>query len=168
MRKVAGYNLNTVDPIGHNMASLLVGSEGTLGFFTEIDVDLAPLPPKRVLGICHFPHFRDAMAATQHLVTLDPEAVELVDRGIIELSREMPQFRATVERMVRGEPDALLLVEFAGDDETVLLRRLRELDRMMGDLGFPFSVVEAVDPGFQAAVWRVREAGLTDRKSKRL
>src|SRR3546814_10077977 len=84
------------------------------------------------------------MAATQHLVTLDPEAVELVDRGIIELSREMPQFRATVERMVRGEPDALLLVEFAGDDETVLLRRLRELDRMMGDLGFPFSVVEAV------------------------
>src|SRR3546814_5021860 len=100
------------------------------------------------------------MAATQHLVTLDPEAVELVDRGIIELSREMPQFRGTVERMVRGEPDALLLVACAGDDETVLLRRLRELDRMMGDLGFPFSVVEAVDPGFQAAVWRVREAGL--------
>ncbi|MET4700912.1 FAD/FMN-containing dehydrogenase/Fe-S oxidoreductase [Constrictibacter sp. MBR-5] len=160
LRNVAGYNLNTVDPVGHNMASLLVGSEGTLGFFTEVEVDLAPLPPRRVLGICHFPNFRDAMAATQYLVTLDPEAVELVDRGIIELSREMPQFRATVERMVRGEPDALLLVEFAGTEEAPLLRRLRDLDRMMGDLGFPFSVVEAVEPGFQAAVWRVREAGL--------
>src|SRR3546814_17941229 len=62
--------------------------------------------------------------------------------------------------MVLGGPDALLLVEFAGDDETVLLRRLRELDRMMGDLGFPFSVVEAVGHRFQAAVLRVREAGL--------
>src|SRR3546814_7055546 len=35
LRNVAGYNLNTVAPIGHNMASLLVGSEGTLGFFPE-------------------------------------------------------------------------------------------------------------------------------------
>ena len=164
LRNVAGYNLDTIragdQAGGHNMAALLVGSEGTLGFFTEIELDLARLPARRVVGICHFPRFHDAMAATQHIVALDPDAVELVDRTIIDLSRGMPQFRDTVERMVRGEPDALLLVEFAGAEEAPLLRRLRDLEALMAELGFPSAVVPAVDPAFQAAVWRVREAGL--------
>src|SRR6266567_5886178 len=50
-RRVGGYNIDMVDDSGHNMAHLLVGSEGTLAFFTEIELDLQPIPPNRVLGI---------------------------------------------------------------------------------------------------------------------
>src|SRR6185369_15650855 len=99
LRRVGGYNLDMIRPHlvpglgrnepGHNMAKLLVGSEGTLGFFTRIQLDLAPIPPARALGVCHFPTFYKAMAATQHIVKLDPTAVELVDRTMIELSREI-------------------------------------------------------------------------------
>ena len=160
LRKVAGYNLESVDPSDHNMAHLLVGSEGTLGFFSEIGINLQPIPPRKVLGICHFPRFRDAMDAVPRLVALDPDAVELVDRTIIELGRRIALFGATVREVVRGEPDALLLVEFAGEDPGLLERRLRDLDDAMADLGFPGAVIRAVDPGLQTRVWGVREAGL--------
>ena len=144
----------------HNMAHLLVGSEGTLGFFTEIELDLQPIPVHRVLGVCHFPAFHDAMSATRHIVALDPSAVELVDRTLIELARDIEAFRPTVERFVHGAPDALLLVEFAGEDRAALLARLARLVELMADLGYPGAVVEAVEPGFQRAVWEVRKAGL--------
>ncbi|HWB47583.1 MAG TPA: FAD-linked oxidase C-terminal domain-containing protein [Stellaceae bacterium] len=164
LRKVGGYNIDMLSPSGpgsgHNMANLLVGSEGTLAFFTEIELDLQPIPPHRVLGICHFPTFYAAMDATQHIVKLDPAAVELVDRTMIELARDIPMFRTTVDRFVQGEPDAILLTEFAGPDADDNLRRLRQLVELMGDLGFPESVIEATDPGFQSAVWNVRKEGL--------
>ncbi|HEX3864845.1 MAG TPA: FAD-linked oxidase C-terminal domain-containing protein [Stellaceae bacterium] len=160
LRKVGGYNIDMISDEGHNMASLLVGSEGTLAFFTEIELDLQPIPPNRVLGICHFPSFYKAMDATQHIVKLGPAAVELVDRTMIELARDIPMFRATVDRFVQGEPEAILLTEFAGEDAADNLRRLKQLVELMGDLGFPNSVIEATDPGFQSAVWNVRKEGL--------
>jgi Fe-S oxidoreductase len=98
--------------------------------------------------------------ATKHLVELGPVAVELVDRNIIELGREIPQFRATLGRFVRGEPDSLLLVEFAGDDQEDLVRDLGRLDQAMGDLGFAGAVVQVTDPARQRSIWEVREAGL--------
>src|SRR6185312_2372558 len=164
LRRVGGYNIDMIHPDkstgGHNMAHLLVGSEGTLAFFNEIELDLAPIPSHRTLGICHFPSFYQAMEAPQHIVKLGPSAVELVDRTMIELSRENPVFRPIVDRFVKGEPEAILLTEFAGDDPADNLRRLRQLVELMGDLGFPGGVVEATDPAFQSAIWNVRKEGL--------
>jgi FAD/FMN-containing dehydrogenase/Fe-S oxidoreductase len=160
LRRVGGYNIDSVDDDGHNMARLLVGSEGTLAFFNEIELELQPIPAHRVLGICHFPTFYSAMAATRQIVELGPSAVELVDRTMIELSRDIPMFRPVVERFVRGEPAAILLTEFAGDDPAENLRRLRALVELMGDLGFPGAIVEATDPAFQQAVWEIRAQGL--------
>ena len=164
LRRVGGYNIDSIEPSddggGHNMARLLVGSEGTLAFFNEIELDLQPIPAHRVLGICHFPTFYSAMTATRQIVELGPSAVELVDRTMIELSRDIPMFRAVVDRFVQDEPAAILLTEFAGDDPAENLRRLRALGELMGDLGFPGAVVEATDPAFQAAVWEVRAQGL--------
>jgi FAD/FMN-containing dehydrogenase/Fe-S oxidoreductase len=160
LRRVGGYNIDMIDDAGHNMARLLVGSEGTLAFFNAIELELQPIPPHRVLGICHFPSFYRAMASTKAIVALGPTAVELVDRTMIELSRDIPLFRATVDRFVAGQPAALLLVEFAGEDAAENLRRLKALVELMGDLGFPGGVVEATDPAFQSAVWEVRKQGL--------
>ena len=160
LRRVGGYNIDSISDSGHNMARLLVGSEGTLAFFNEIELELQPIPAHRVLGICHFPSFYGAMAATRPIVELGPSAVELVDRTMIDLSRDIPMFRPVVERFVQGEPAALLLTEFAGDDPPENLRRLKALVELMGDLGFPGGVVEAIDPAFQQAVWEIRAQGL--------
>lgn len=161
LRRVGGYNIDElVDPASGNLGRLLVGSEGTLAYFTRLQLQLQPLPSHKVLGVCHFPTFHQAMDSTQHLVKLGPSAVELVDRTMIELSRDIPMFRATVDGFVRGEPDALLLVEFAGEDHAEQLAKLAQLVELMADLGFPEAVVEVQDPAFQSAVWEVRKAGL--------
>jgi FAD/FMN-containing dehydrogenase/Fe-S oxidoreductase len=160
LRRVGGYNIDTISDGGHNMARLLVGSEGTLAFFTAIELDLQPIPAHKVLGVCHFPDFHEAMEATQRIVELNPAAVEVVDRTMVELARDIPAFRATIEKLVKGEPEALLLVEFAGDDEIEQVRSLEALGDLMATLGFPGAMVSVIEPYFQRAVWEVRKAGL--------
>ena len=160
LRQVAGYNITTIDPAGHNMAKLLVGSEGTLAFFTALELNLEPLPAHKVVGVCHFPTFYAAMDATRHIVALGPSAVEVVDSTLLALARDIPIFRPALETFVRGTPDALLLVEFAGDELDDQLRGLRRLGELMADLGFPDAVVEAVEPAMQRRIWELREAGL--------
>ena len=177
MRRVGGYNIDALmgggakrgkwadatpqPPATHpNLAHLLVGSEGTLAFSTRIQIILQPLPAHKVLGVCHFSNFRQAMESARHIVELDPAAVELVDRTMIELSRDIPMFRSTVDKFVQGTPEALLLVEFAGDDRDVQLRNLKRLGELMGELGFPGTVFEVIDPDFQKAIWEVRKSGL--------
>jgi FAD/FMN-containing dehydrogenase/Fe-S oxidoreductase len=169
-RRVGGYNLDALAPNApvHNLAHILVGSEGTLGFSTRIELKLWPLLGRRAVGACHFARFYDAMAAAQHIVKLKPIAVELVDRTMIELARDIAMFRPTIDAFVRGEPDAVLLVEFAEDDWDENLARLRGLEELMGDLGFAWSnsgakwggVVEVLDPKLQASITEVRTAGL--------
>jgi FAD/FMN-containing dehydrogenase/Fe-S oxidoreductase len=169
-RRVGGYNLDALAPNApvHNLAHILVGSEGTLGFSTKIELKLWPLLGRRAVGACHFARFYDAMAAAQHIVKLKPIAVELVDRTMIELARDITMFRPTIDAFVRGEPDAVLLVEFAEDDWEENLARLRQLGQLMGDVGFAWShsgakwggVVEVLDPKLQASITEVRTAGL--------
>ena len=160
LRRVGGYNINALTEEQPNLGQLLVGSEGTLGFFQRLHLDVQPLPSHKVLGVCHFPTFHAAMESTQHIVKLGPAAVELVDRTMIDLARDIPIFSPTVNRFVQGEPQALLLVEFAGADRAEQLHSLQQLVELMGDLGFPNAVVEAVDDEFQHAVWEVRKSGL--------
>lgn len=161
-RRVGGYNIDALVPSNKpvNLAHLLVGSEGTLAYSTRIKLKLWPIPKHKVLGICHFPTFYQAMESTQHLVTLGAAAVELVDRTMIELSREIPLFRPTMDKAIKGDPEAVLLVEFAGDDREKLLEQLQSLVGRMADLGFDGGVTEVTDTVFMKEVWEVRKAGL--------
>src|SRR3954467_13105508 len=168
-RRVGGYNLDSFAPNApqHNLAHILLGSEGTLAFSTRIELKLSPLLGKRAVGACHFGSFYEAMSSAQHLVKLKPIAVELVDRTMLELASEMAWFRPPLKAFVHGEPEAILLVEF-DEGEVENTRRLKELAAMMGDLGFGFDkhgakwggVVEVTDASLVTAIADVRTSGL--------
>jgi FAD/FMN-containing dehydrogenase/Fe-S oxidoreductase len=169
LRRVAGYNIDLFDcqnPRAYtddgsaNLAHLLVGSEGTLAFSRQITLKLAPLPVHKALGVVNFPTFRQSMELTQHIVKLKPVAVELVDRTMIDLALSNPAFRPVIEKALVGEPQAILLVEFAGDDRDAQRASLKQLTELMGDLGLPEAVVEMPDANEQKALWEVRKAGL--------
>ncbi len=173
LRRVGGYNIDALVPPEngealHNLAHVLVGSEGTLAYSTAIELQLWPLPKQRVLGVCHFPSFYDAMDATQHLVELGPHAVELVDNTMIALARNIDMYKSSLREFVRSDPAALLLVEFAFDSQDENLKHLARLHERMADLGFTWQgkdrhwggVVDAVDAGLQARIGEVRKAGL--------
>ena len=173
-RCVGGYNVDTLTGDAPNMAHLLVGSEGTLAITRSLDLKLSPMLKTKTLGVCHFPSFRAAMEAAQHIVQLGPVAVELVDHNMIRLGRDIPQFRPIVEEFVRGAPGALLLVEFA-ETAQENRRQLTALGDLIAELGFRWGdpgkaeggVVEAEDPGFQARIWAVRTQGLNIMMSMR-
>jgi FAD/FMN-containing dehydrogenase/Fe-S oxidoreductase len=169
LRRVAGYNLDIFFPQSErpytvdnsvNLAHLLVGSEGTLALTERLTLKLAPLPQHKTLGVVNFASFYKAMESAQHIVKLKPTAVELVDRTMIELARANPAFRPVIERALIGQPEAILLVEFAGEEREAQLRDLQRLVELMGDLGLPGSVVEMPEPRPQAELWEVRKAGL--------
>ena len=177
-RRVGGYLIDALVPpellsgasVAHqqprgsntrlNLATLLCGSEGTLALTQRVRLKLSRQPKNKALGICHFATFRGAMEAAQHIVKLGPVAVEVVDSTLIGLARDIAMFRPVMESYVRGRPEALLLVEFAEDEQAENLRRVDRLAELMGDLGHANSVVKVADAAGQKAVWEVRASGL--------
>ncbi|MGA9896244.1 MAG: FAD-binding oxidoreductase, partial [Xanthobacteraceae bacterium] len=168
-RRVGGYNLDALVPGRNdvNLAHLLVGSEGTLAFSTKIELKLWPQLGRRAVGAVHFGSFHEAMAAAQYIVKLNPIAIELIDRTMLGLARDIAMFRPTVDAFLRGDPEAILFVEFAEDDAENM-RRLKQLTELVGDLGISWDetgakwggVVEVLDVKLQAAIAEVRTAGL--------
>ncbi|MBR0867577.1 FAD/FMN-containing dehydrogenase/Fe-S oxidoreductase [Bradyrhizobium diazoefficiens] len=169
-RRVGGYNLDALVPRNapNNMAHILVGSEGTLAFTTKVELKLWPVIRNKALGVCHFGSFYEAMDAAQHLVKLKPIAVELVDRTMIALGRDIAMFRPIISAAIKGDPDAVLVVEFAEEDQADNLLRLKQLSELMGDLGFGWNhdtrkwggVVEITEPALQSGIADFRAAGL--------
>jgi len=170
-RRVGGYNLDSLMPGRNelNLAHILVGSEGTLGFSNRIELKLSPvLGSRRTIGACHFGSFRGAMEAAQHIVQLGPIAVELIDRTMLGLARGIEMFQPTIASVVRGDPEAILFVEFGEEEEGENLRRLFALSELIGTLGYAFDkrgpqwggVVEVLGQKLQAAIAEVRAAGL--------
>jgi FAD/FMN-containing dehydrogenase/Fe-S oxidoreductase len=176
-RRVGGYNLDALVASNKptNLAHLLVGSEGTLAFTTRVELKLWPLIRNKALGVCHFGSFYEAMDAAQHLVKLKPIAVELVDRTMLALGRDIAMFKPIIGAAIRGDPDAVLIVEFAEEDQSDNIGKLKELGDLMGDLGFGWDnpprkwggVVEVIEPALQTGIAEFRAAGLNVMMSMR-
>jgi FAD/FMN-containing dehydrogenase/Fe-S oxidoreductase len=168
-RRVGGYNLDALVPGRNdiNLAHLLVGSEGTLAFSRRIELKLSPVLGRRVVGACHFGSFQEAMAAAPHIVELKPIAVELIDRTMLGLAGDIAMYQPKIAAFLRGDPEAILFVEFAEDDDENA-RRLKALGALIGDLGVSWDkkgakwggVVDVLDPKLQSAIGEVRTAGL--------
>jgi len=151
------------DNTGYDLRHLMIGSEGTLGLTQSLTLKLSDLPRAKVLGGVNFDSFYKAMDAAQHIVKLGDgtlTAVELVDRTMIDLSLQNPAFAPTIRTALIGEPEAVLLVEFAGANKDMLKPKMRQLVELMGDLGMPGSVVRSDHDGSQKNLWEVRKAGL--------
>src|SRR5262245_39882753 len=169
-RRVGGYNLDALLPGRNevNLAHILVGSEGTLAFSTRIELKLSPLLGQRAVGAVHFGSFTWAMDAAQYIAKIGPIAVELVDRTMLGLARDIAMFQPTIATVVRGDPEAILFVEFAEHDQYENLRRLLRLKELIGDLGIGWDktgsgwggVVDVFDAKLQAAITDMRTAGL--------
>ena len=169
LRRVGGYNIDLLDcqsPMPYradgalNLAQLLIGSEGTLAFTRRLSLRLAALPKARVLGVVNFKSLAEAMQTTAAIVALKPVAVELVDRTMIDLAMSNPAFAPVISRALLNQPDALLLVEFAGESAALLRPRLDELADLLSGYFNDQRLVRIEQDTEQKALWEVRKAGL--------
>lgn len=159
-RRVSGYNLDEFVRNGKfNLSKLVVGSEGTLATIHQAKVRIEPRPAATALCVVHFNDIVESIRATDAILPFKPAAIELVDdlilnlaRGSLELSRQMD--------FIDGNPGAIVLVEFYGENEAELRSRLEALEAVLKRERLGYAYVRAFDPAEQTKVWKLRKAGL--------
>jgi FAD/FMN-containing dehydrogenase/Fe-S oxidoreductase len=163
-RRAGGYRLDRLLPAvageaPFDLARFVVGAEGTLVVATEAVVDLVPRPRHTVFGVGHFVTVQEAIEATTDALSLDPAQVELLDRTILDLSRQLIEY-AGLGDFLEGDPGALLFVSFTGDDREQLSGQLTRLTELWADHGHGYHTMRADTPEQQAYLLKVRKAGL--------
>ena len=156
-RRVSGYNLKELLAPQPNLARVLVGSEGTLALFTELEVALDPRPAVRLSAALSFATLRRALEANIVILSTRPSAVELLDMGPL---RRAPNLRAyrLLTPLLDTTDEAVLLVEYQGDEGEARagLERLRAVEKELGDsFALYFSTAAEV-----AQAWQLRRAVL--------
>ncbi len=159
LRRVGGYNLDALLDREHiNLGRVITGSEGTLAVVAEAVIDLVPRPKATVLMVAHFNDLMEALEATQVILETGPSAVELIDKIVLEMTRGTQEYRRRMT-FVEGDPAALLLVEYSGEDSAQLAARLDGVEAKLRRKGLGYAYLRAVDSAAQANIWKVRNAG---------
>lgn len=142
-----------------NFCKLLTGSEGTLAFITEIKLhlDFLPLPEEVVLAV-HFNSIAEAMQAVGIIMHHRPDACELMDRIILDCTKDHIEQQKN-RYFVEGDPGAILLIELRGATETEAVQKADAIieDLKTGRLGYAFPVIKSP---LTRNVWNLRQAGL--------
>jgi FAD/FMN-containing dehydrogenase/Fe-S oxidoreductase len=160
LRRVGGYNLDRfVDGRPFNLAHLLVGSEGTLAVTLEAKLHLEPLPQAKALLIIQFADLLDALAATPAILAHQPAAVEVIDKYVLDATRLNAE-AARLRDFLKGDPGAILIVEFYADRGEDLPARLDALETDLRSRLFGYHHHRAIEPAAQARIWKLRRLSL--------
>src|SRR5690606_39109766 len=157
------YLLNTEiftdTDVEFDFCKLLCGSEGTLAFTTEIKIHVDPLPdPYDVVVAAHFNSINESMRATQIAMKFHPTACELMDKIILDCTKENIEQNKN-RYFVEGDPMAILMIEFRGK---TLLEAEEQAYRLIdafkeAGLGYAYPIIM---PENTSSVWSLRSAGL--------
>ena len=142
-----------------NLCKLLAGSEGTLGFITELKLNLLPLPPKEIgVLIIHCSTLVESLYANIEVLKQGPMASELVDKMIMDFTIGHPEYQKN-RFFIEGDPAALLMVEFMEESRVALDEKLNSTIAVLqqNKLGYAYPVLYNADTKF---AWDVRKAGL--------
>ncbi len=159
-RRNSGYALDLLfkrKPF--NLCNLLAGSEGTLAFFTEIKLNLVPLPPKEKVLVCvHLESVEQALEANLVALEFNPSAIELMDKTILDLTKKNIEQQKN-RFFVKGEPGAILMIEFVSESISELDQVAENMQAAMQSKGFGFHFPVLKNNEIQKA-WNLRKAGL--------
>ncbi len=190
-RNAAGYRLNYLLPwtasapprwdgayprvSNLNLAPLIAGSEGTLAVIRRMKVNLVPKPKHTILAVLSYASVAEACDDAPRLLSHNPSAIELIPKTIIRAARNSAGY-ASEASWIDGDPAALLVVEFSGDEPKELLMKAKSLDSaqsastsvfvsapLRSDLrsvrkGGKIFIAESNED--QARIWNVRKMGL--------
>ncbi len=160
-RRASGYSLDAlIDQNSINVAALICGSEGTLGFISEITVALSPLPKATTLVVVGYKDLESALTSSYEWLILQPSVVEMIDNKIITAGRSSPSMRSKLDWLDK-DVDTLVMWEF--DDRANVQRLCQALNNHPKVL----FAKEITDPQAVKYVWDLRKAGLGLLLSKR-
>lgn len=154
-KNAAGYALAAVKRRdgSFDMGQLITGSQGTLGVVTEITLSHKHWNSRTQLVVGFFDSIEKAGEATKRISKLDPSALEIVDKNLLEFLQEHNP--AEIEGLLPDKmPAIVLLAEF--DDGSAATRRrkagrTRKIYRQLA-----YAVSQSADPQEQEALWKIR------------
>ena len=144
-----------------NLCKVLAGSEGTLAFITEIKVDLDPLPPKEKMVVCaHCDTLQKSFLGNLVALRFHPSAVELMDRNILELSKQNVEQQKN-RFFVQGDPAAILIIELRGESREEIDAVADQLEKALieNDAHLVYACSRVYGSEI-SKVWSLRKAGL--------
>jgi len=160
LRRVSGYSLDEFIN-GHpwNLGKLICGSEGTLGTILDVTVNLLDLPVTRGLTTIHYHDRMEAIADVKNILPFGPSAVELMDFNVIEIAQSNPSSKQ-IAGFIEGNPGAILIVEFFGDNREQVVEKYEALTRYLetSDISYAHPFFDP-GPGYNN-IWEVRKKGL--------
>jgi len=162
LRRVGGYNLDEFvsasKPV--NLAKIMVGSEGTLGVVLEAKLRLVPLPKAKAVMVIGFADLLESLSAAPVILQHKPSAIEVMDKSILDNTRQNAALDKIRTAVIDGDPGATLCVEFYGDRKEDLTPRLAALERDLRTRGLGATFRAETEAAGQARIWSLREAAL--------
>jgi len=158
MKNTTGYSLNALvdfeDPV-EVIQHLMIGSEGTLGFISEITYNTVPEYPHKATSLLLFPDVETACRAVVILKGCPVEAAEIMDRASlrsVEGKEGMPDFLADL-----GEDVTAVLVDTKAPSEGELAGNVEKIRDALSGIETVMPVSFTFDPSEYERLWNIRK-----------
>ncbi|MDD4058359.1 MAG: FAD-binding and (Fe-S)-binding domain-containing protein [Bacteroidales bacterium] len=161
IKNTTGYSLNAltdysdgIDIIKH----LMIGSEGTLGFISEIIFNTVIDHRHKALALIIYPTIEQACKAVQILKKQPVYAAEIMDRAAVrsvQSTKGVPDFIKTISPKA-----AALLVETRADNEEHLNENVSLITDSISSIETELPISFTTDSKLQASLWKIRKETL--------
>lgn len=150
------------DSSGYNFVGFLVGSEGTLGVFTRIFLNLIPLPGKTIDFFISFECPESAIESIGKIISgagSIPSAIEFIDRISVEIGREFNKVFLPLEK----NAEAFLIVQFEERDENQLMEIGERIEEILREVAL--NVIVSTEKSSSERIWKIRKNWIESLKS---
>ncbi len=158
IKNTVGYSLNALidfgDPIDI-LTHLMVGSEGTLGFISEITYNTVPDHPHKATALVPFTSNHMAAKGVQALHNVGVSAAEFIERKALKCVEHLPAMEPFLPLLSDTSP--AVLIEIMAPDEKTLDGEIARAARALGKVGALSEPQFHKDPDIQLSLWDVRK-----------
>ncbi len=154
----SGYRVDKVFEDGFiDLGRLFAASEGTLGIIVSAKLKIINKPKYTMFMLLNFDNLHKAGAAVQEILKFKPSAIEIIDRSLIDSSRDLyPE----INEFIPKGTAASLYVEFDGDCLEEVERSTLRLEEFLRDKSLVINSFRATDPVSMEKLWSVRKKSL--------
>ncbi|PWE01092.1 FAD-binding and (Fe-S)-binding domain-containing protein [Marinilabilia rubra] len=168
LKNTCGYGVNSLidfeDPIDI-LQHLMVGSEGTLGFISEVRFNTVKEFNLKATSMVFFKDIKSACEAIVPLRGCSVSAAELMDRNALRSVENKPGMPAVLKTL---EDDVVaLLIETSADEIEVLENQMKSIEKALTRFDAVYPVEFTTDKNEYNRLWKVRKGLFTSAAAAR-
>lgn len=158
LKNTTGYALNSMVDYSDGieiLKHLMVGSEGTLGFISNVTYNTVAEEPLKAAALVIFPDINTTCEATMALKNMPIAAVELMDRASLRSVDDQPGMAGLLKDLPDGA--AALLIDVRAEEDTILAERITQVETLLADFTTLSRPEFTTDPSVYSLYWKIRK-----------